>query len=324
VPPDSRWWEETEASAKAMEAITVSGGRLVVAFAPTRTAKGDESVMSILQNGPPSEDEEEDKETDDDEAGMPVDLRETWEVDLDKPKPVSEDGMEDMRELVATVARTGDLPDNLDWHSIAYFLPKSDTWKTVYECEGRPVVVERALGKGTLVLLSDSFLFSNEAMRKGPPAQLLAWLMGPNERVVFDEVHLGVLEQEGVMTLARKYRLHGFAAGLAVLVVLFLWKNMVRLTPPYDDEFDRSAWYSKGKEAAEGLTNLLRRSVAPRDVLRTCLGEWKRAVAMRRPESQKKLEKMQAIVDANAPGNASPQDVVLAYREMARIATERK
>lgn len=324
VPPVSPWWEETAQSAKSLAAITDSGGRMVVAFAPTRTYKGDEGPIPSIRM--PQEDEDtrkaKSKREDDGPEGA-VDLREAWDVRLERPESPTQDGQEDRRELTATASQPAGQSREIEWHSIAYFETADEAWKTIYTCDGKPVVIERALGAGSLVLLSDSYPFSNEAMRKNPETALLTWLIGSSERVVFDEMHHGILEKQGVMTLARKHRLHGFALGVLLLVLLFLWRHFVRLTPPYEDELDSRAWYSRGREASEGLTNLLRRSVMPRELLGTCLEEWKRAVGMRRPDSAKKVEQMQAIVNAQA-ANAAAADVVHAYRAMARIATERK
>ncbi|MBX7258929.1 MAG: DUF4350 domain-containing protein [Candidatus Hydrogenedentes bacterium] len=333
VPPELAWWEETQQSADALAAIMHAGGRLVVAFAPTRTYSGDEDLYTQFRNSQSEEEEKrrsrlrgrgEDGEEDGEDLGKPVDLREVWKIDVDRPKSPTGDGQEDRRDLEAMSVPGETLPSSLEWHSIAYFKPSDAAWKTLYECDGKPVAVQREIGDGTLVMLTDSYLFSNEAMRKSPETEVIARLMGPSERAVFDEMHLGISERQGVMTLARKYGLHGFVFGFAALVLLFFWRNLVRLTPPYEDEFDQSAWYSKGREAAEGLTNLLRRSIKPSDLLGTCVNEWKRAVGMRRPDSQKKLEKMQTVLDAHAAGNTKPVDLVLAYREMVRITTERK
>jgi hypothetical protein len=68
------------------------------------------------------------------------------------------------------------------------------------------VVVERQVGRGTIVMASDSYFLSNEALQRDRHADLLAWLVGSGTQVVFDEAHLGIVEKPGVATLMRKYR----------------------------------------------------------------------------------------------------------------------
>jgi hypothetical protein len=126
------------------------------------------------------------------------------------------------------------------------------------------------------VLASDSYFLSNEALRKERSPALLAWLVGSQRTVVFDEDSHGVTEQSGVASLVRKYGLHGVAAGLALIAALFVWKNMSRFIPPLDDP-TADGELVRGKESGEGLINLLRRSIAPAGVLAVCAEEWRKA-----------------------------------------------
>jgi len=52
------------------------------------------------------------------------------------------------------------------------------------------VVIERDFGKGSVVIATDSYFVSNESMEQDRHADLLAWLIGANKNVVFDEAHL--------------------------------------------------------------------------------------------------------------------------------------
>src|SRR5436309_2954544 len=84
--------------------------------------------------------------------------------------------------------------NEIPWHSALHFKDSNATWKTVYEAAGFPVVIERTMGEGTIVLAADSYLLSNEAMRRDRHPEFLAWLVGANRRIVFDETHFGVKE----------------------------------------------------------------------------------------------------------------------------------
>src|SRR6185436_18671942 len=142
-----------------------------------------------------------------------------------------------------------------------------------------PVVIERRLGPGHIVLCSDSYFASNEALRRERHPDLLAWVIGARGRVAFDETHLGVMERPGAATLAWKYRLHGLIAGILLLAALFVWKNSVSFVPPYDEAGEASGELVTGKDSASGFVNLLRRSISERDLLGICFDEWKKSFA---------------------------------------------
>jgi len=61
-----------------------------------------------------------------------------------------------------------------------------------------------------------------------------------------------VQEHRGVATLARKYRLHGFVAGLLLLAGLFVWRYGFSLMPPYEQELQRERGeFVTGKESRQ-------------------------------------------------------------------------
>jgi hypothetical protein len=141
--------------------------------------------------------------------------------------------------------------------------------------EERPVAIERSMGPGTIVLLTDSYLLSNEALH-GPDRapKFLSWLIGSNRKVLFDESHLGLREEPEVSTLIRKYRLYGLMAALAAWAGLYLWQQGVRFVPR-PEEVEAEEPPVAGRGAQEGLQSLLRRSVPPAQLMETCLAEWR-------------------------------------------------
>ena len=82
------------------------------------------------------------------------------------------------------------LPSELKWHSGAFLKNLGSSWRAIYSRDARSVVVERKFGQGGMVFATDSYFTSNEAMLDDRHAQLLAWLVGPNRHVVFDEAPL--------------------------------------------------------------------------------------------------------------------------------------
>ena len=209
------------------------------------------------------------------------------------------------------------LPDSLGWHSAIVLTNLDKSWRTIYARGTNPVVVERRFGHGTVVLATDSYFLSNEALRKDRHADLLAWLVGPAREVVFDEAHFGIVDSSGVASLIRKYRLHGLAIGLLLLAGLFIWQNSVSFVPRRPEE--RPSGSVAGKEAAAGFVNLLRRNVPPRDVLKTCFAEWKKSLTRGTRASAARIVQAEAVLDADSALPQRQRDPVRTYQEICRI-----
>jgi hypothetical protein len=167
-------------------------------------------------------------------------------------------------------------PERLSWHSDASF-ETSSAWRVLYLCAGYPVIVERSVGQGSLVLVADAYPFSNEALAKERRAGLLALLIGRSRRVVFEESHLGVVAEEGVATLARRYRLTPFFLAAAVVLLLFVWKSGATLLPRREVETEAPL----GRDSFSGLVSLLKRGIPERELARACLEEWRKTAPTR-------------------------------------------
>lgn len=220
------------------------------------------------------------------------------------------------RTALATAA-AGSLEPEISWHSAIFFKDLTAEWTTLYTCAEKPVVVERKFGNGSIILAADSFFLSNEAMRNERLPQLLGHVFGGPAAVVFDEEHLGVSEQPGIATLARKYRLHGAVGALVLIAALFVWKNTARFIPPRDD-LDGSDIVS-GKESAEGFVNLLRRTIRPKDVISVCVEEWRKG-APHSTRERARIEETWSIEQARAPKERNP---VGEYRALSRAITRK-
>jgi hypothetical protein len=227
-----------------------------------------------------------------------------------------EHGDGDTYEPASVVNRTDlPLPETLAWHSGVVLTNLANSWRIIYARGTNPVVVERRFGPGTVVLATDTYFLSNEALRKERHADLLAWLVGPARKIVFDEAHFGITETAGVASLVRKYRLHGLAASLLLLAGLFLWQNAVRFVPPSPEE--RAPDYVPGKEAAAGFANLLRRNVSPRDLLQTCFAQWQKSFTRGTGPSAARIIQAQAVLDAENALPRRQRDPIRAYREIS-------
>jgi hypothetical protein len=308
------------------------GGRLVITYFPQTTAAhpyflDDEEKTNSAASPPAKPDGKKTmkgkpahkKEKSHDEKPW-INLENEWgfhesfaelQQDGDKYSPVSVVNKTDL-----------ELPRSLDWHSGMIFTNCDAKWQAIYARGKNPVLIERKFGKGSVVIASDSYFLSNEAMVRDRHADLLAWLVGPSRHVVFDEAHFGILDTSGVAALMRKYRLHGLAAGLLLLAVLFIWKNSTSLVPPHAQETRED--FVTGKNAASGFVNLLRRNIAPREVFATCFTEWKKFAAPSGKFSKSRVQQAEAIFQSE---NSLPQqnrDPIATYRKISETLANRK
>jgi hypothetical protein len=306
-------WEWTPGdSFHDMQNFLSRGNRLVITFFPQTESyslqdsdENDEtnSMKPAKSNGK--------KMTDDDSD---ISLEDEWGF-YPAFKKLAQDG--DIYVPALVVNKTDlPLPQKLDWHSGLIFTNCDSSWRTIYARGTNAVVIERKFGKGSVVMATDSYFVSNEAMEKDRHADLLTWLVGSNKNVVFDEAHFGVVETSGVAMLIRKYRLHGLVAGLILLAGLFIWRNSTSLVPPHADE--RREIFIAGKDSASGFVNLLRRSIAPRDLLATCLAEWKKSVAPAGKFPSARLQQAETIFQSENSLPDRDRNPIEAYKKISR------
>ena len=308
-----------------LETIMQRGGRVVLTFQPATTPLTAERLRfareeyDLRPGGSPAPSRRRA------DPNQPPDLIRRWHLDFRRtdPKARADDKTQPPAPTAANHARARPAPGlpldpvPLSWHSLADFdldapAARDAGWTAFYACEGRPVIVARPFGErgGELIVCGDSYFLSNEAMRAEPHPALLAALVGPGRRVIFDENHLGIGEHPGLMTLARRYRLQGALAVLAALAALFVWRNVVSLVPPAASEPDPSGVGPTipGRDSASGFLNLLRRGVPARDLPAACLAQWEQTQArVRGGASAPALERLRAVLredTARAPAAA--------------------
>lgn len=211
------------------------------------------------------------------------------------------------------------LPAAVPWNSALYFDEIEEPWQAVYTCGDGPVIVERPFGRGRLVLSSDSYLFSNEAMSVDRNPRLLAWFVGHSRNLVFDETHLGSGRSPGIMTLAWEYDLYWPALSLVLLAALFIWRNTSHLVPPRDEAVDENEAATAARDSTSGLVSLLRRSVPAKDLLETCYKEWHGHFMWREGFHSDKVEKVKAKLGENALGPGRTKDPVRTYKDICKI-----
>ncbi len=320
---------------KEIENFLHDGGRIIISFQPINSKTWQARHEEKREQAEKNEKEKKEQKAQikkknkkkiplDDENFEIVSLPEKWQFEFDFVDLETDEKAVAQPVTVERAADSDSLPATLDWHTALYFKEPTNSWKTIYARDTNAVVLERKFGKGSVVLSSDSYLFSNEAMRKTREPELLAWFVGANQNVIFDETHLGVRADPGIAALARKYRLHGLVAGLFLLAGLFVWKNSTSFVPPGDDDIleGRDAVVS-GKESAAGFVNLLRRSIAPSEILSTCFDEWKKSRAHPRQKANQ-MAAVESLVRAENSKSPRERNPVLVYRNISTVLTEHR
>jgi hypothetical protein len=175
------------------------------------------------------------------------------------------------------------------------YFAEAKNWEILERNGMRPLVVERAFGKGSIVLVADGRLFSNQSVAGAKQTALLARMIGPHTRIVFDEAHFGIVESGSVVALARRFRLHGLALGLAIVAMLFIWKNVSSFPPAASAPREEKVF---GRTSVAGLVTLLRRHIAPDRLASACWQEWLKSHA--RDIAPKRRAQAEAVLRSQA------------------------
>jgi hypothetical protein len=310
VPTDS--WDAQEVDDLA--AIARQGGRLIITFLPVDAAAAADAAKWRRKS--PKPDKKNDKSNDDEEEPKTIDVAQfarDWGFHLGYR--AVETGTSALAPLVASAMDPGTEP-TLSWHTALFFPRPTAAWHVLYRCDGAPVIMERPFGHGSIVLASDSYFLSNEAMRNERAPLLLTSILGARSRVVFDETHLGVRENPGIATLVRKYNLGALMFAIGVLACLFIWQSSSPFLPPGPDSADTEIVL--GKDSTSGFVSLLRRGIPPSRLIETCLDQWKKSF----PHGSPKLAGMIARIESTAAqGGREP---VATYRAICQIVAEKK
>jgi hypothetical protein len=210
-----------------------------------------------------------------------------------------------------------ELPPSLPCQTSACFTNAGADWVAIY-CRGaNPVMLERCIGKGSIVLSSLSFPVSNEGLQEAPHPALIAWLMGGRRNVIFDETHLGIVEEPGVAALLRSNGLYGFLAAFVVLALLYVWRQSVPMAPAYKDCDRDDVRSTAARDSLSGLASLLAQNVPRDSLLRVCVGEWRKTVA-KQPAASALALRMVPVVESPTKSPASD------YNRLSRMVSEER
>lgn len=286
-----------------IERLTNSGCRLIIALTPVLSSCF-ENPSSKTDMKPPENQEEktQKKKTNDSQDPKPIDLFEKLGITIHRTH-FTEKGQYASPSTAATV------PDSLTptpWQQAFWFKPNSPYWETIYSIQSEePVIIEKKkiLGNGSIVLLADAYIFSNESLKSDNNSELLSWLLGNKKRILFDEYHLGVQKNPGISSLFKKYGLYGPAALFSIFIILVVWKQSAVLVPP-DEREELDSLNNSGnqnmqtKDHMSGLTSLLKQHIPKKQLIPQCIEAWKNAFVMDNQASQKYARQYEKINDA--------------------------
>jgi hypothetical protein len=300
-------------SVEAMEDGARKGGRIVIAFGPMRNEDRDRRPSSAKEAAKEDGKGKEGGEAEETPTEEYADLYDRWQV-----------GTRFLAQPQGTAVLKGGLqglPSSIDWHTAMVFDPHYGDWRTVYEREGNPVLMERSFGKGEIVLASDAFFLSNEAMKGDRHADLLSYLCGNHRRIIFDETHLGISESLGIAGLIERHGLAPFFASLIVLILLALWRAHAAFVPAPEGRVGHEN--GAGKDYSIGLANLIRGNIGPDAILAVCVDEWEGSFTHTGRNLSALLPRMREIVQEDLGLPRRMRNPVDAYRRIGRLIRPR-
>jgi hypothetical protein len=291
-----------------LESFVAGGGRLVVTyFLPDEKAfASPEGEERETQTQPKKKTEE-----------AILSLNDRWGIHFAVASPGIANEVAELNAKVESVRLPTRIPNRTRMH----FEKLDRSWRILYRSGGHPVIVEKLLGKGSIVFSAPSYYCSNVAMLRDRRPGLLAWLVGDHRKVIFDEYSHGVGNDPGIAALARKYGLQPLLGVILAVVALFVWKNSVPLVPPYRDGAARVG--EKGRGSVSGLRNLLRRSIPSGQIFPVCLAEWKKSLRAHEPECAVMLEKAERVLRGQEALPRRQRNAVSAYNRVSQICKDK-
>lgn len=266
---EAAWKGVTQGEARAMEALLREGGRLVFVFAaalePTAGTPAPVEGPAEKERARRAEERAERLRNALPDAMKPADLSRRWSIGL---------ATRWIMDREAGAERVADLPlpPRVPWRSDLHGVPEdAGKWTVIYTRGTSPVLMERRWGAGSIVIATDAYFLSNEAMGKERQPELLAWMVGSATTVVFSEVHLGVQQDVAIAALARRYGLGGAFLSLLVFALLFVWRRAATFVPLAEEPQELALEVQQ----TAGLEALLRRAVPVQGLIAACVSAWK-------------------------------------------------
>jgi hypothetical protein len=300
--PEYGWKSLPEDLFAEIDRFVNEGGRFAIALYPEFV-----EFKPLIPDNPQSRPEDPPK---------PTPHRNRWGLNFKVVEVAVEDSSTFKAAVVRNVSQLA-LKPSIDWHSGLVATNLNPEWVPIYMRGADPVVIERRFGRGSVVVATDSYFLSNEAMTRDRHTDLAAWFIGSNRNVVFDEAHLGTTQNPGIATLMRAYHLQWFLLSLALLAGLFIWKSSFSLIPVREGA--AGPQFVMGRDAASGFVNLLRRNIPRAEVLTVAFKTWRESLPQFGGRSASRLKKAEDVFGAESALPARDRDPVRAYRKISEV-----
>ena len=338
--------------ARALDHFMTTGGRVVVTLMPVVARSGDQRNESEKRNpetdsqsrnrqqtknkDSKSDGDGTDKANDisdadellqeeyagDDSYEKPVytTLKAQWGIVIGTDPEADDDSSTDNTGYAAS--RNVKLPRVQSWHSSVYISELSDAWDIIYTNGGEAVMAERGVGEGSLVVSTDSYFMSNEALKSDRYPELLLFLIGGNRFVIVDETHHGIQRVPGMIGYLRQYQLHWVLVALLTVAALFVWRNAIPLVPPEQRHADDASKAVQTRNATQGMTQLLRRNINPQKLLSVCFEQWEKAFEKNFRFPHNRRERARRIIEPSGASSGVKPDPVNGFQAISRILLE--
>lgn len=213
-------------------------------------------------------------------------------------------------------------PQQLEWHSSLYFTKLEEHWNTLYEIEEeQSVLIERRMGAGRIVLISDNYPITNEALYSHRQSEILAWALTTSPTIVFEESHLGIVKRMGMMSLMLHYGLLPFLLVLLLMTLLFIWRNAVSLVPRHQEDRDTTV---RAFTTIESMAHLARRAIPESQLMETCWNLHRSASKTLHVNQSKMEDSIQKIIHTYDTTPRHKKDAVATYNQLHTMVNERK
>ncbi|QHI68404.1 DUF4350 domain-containing protein [Tichowtungia aerotolerans] len=289
----------------------LSGGRAVLACRPEPPDHEEPTAPKDLTE----EKESEPTGTEEEKPPKELSANDRWGIQFCR---FNRSELKEMEQQETALPESPEL-DPVPWKSSGWFDELSSDWTVIYRFLDKPVIIERSWGEGSVVLIADSYLFSNEAMVTQRSTATLTRLIGPVRHLLFDETHLGISSRESVMMLLNRYHLQGVLAALLVLAGLFLWQQSTGLIPKQTPRKQSVIDSETATDSMQGMTNLLKRHIPRKKLMETLIAEW-RSSFRNIPSMQHRNEQLDKEI-RQATEKTHPVDL---YNQITKTFNERK
>ena len=202
-----------------------------------------------------------------------------------------------------------------------YFNNLNEHWKVLAKKGDYPVIIEREFGNAKLIVFSDSYIFSNEALVKNKNYDFLNWSVSDRSSVYFDETQHGNVKNTGIATLLKRYKLQGFFYSLIFIVILLIWSNS-HVPLANKDEKDEDSNINE-PPVSDGLENLISRLQSNEDAFNICYQKYLNNERIYHQLDEEKKKEIVKLQQKYKQEKKTPENLIKAYNSIYNIINKK-